>query len=86
MDKIREQELIEDYRKVGVSPKAQGIDTWLQKWEKVYDECSTIKLAEVQGTRPLFDFIKAALPVSPGFADVWNVRLIEDADRYRSGS
>jgi hypothetical protein len=27
MDKIREQELIEDYRKVGVSPKAQGIDT-----------------------------------------------------------
>jgi len=76
-DKIRERQLIEQYKSACKPPKSQGIEQWVQKWEKTYDDCSAFNIPEVQGSRPLFDFIQAISGVSTGFADVWNVRLIE---------
>jgi hypothetical protein len=76
-DKIRERELIEQYKTACKPPKAQGIEQWIQKWEKTYDDCLVVNIPEVQGSRPLFDFVQAISGVSTGFADVWNVRLIE---------
>jgi len=80
-DKIRERELIEQYKSACKPPKAQNIEQWIQKWEKTYDDCSSVDIPEVQGSRPLFDFVQAISGVSTGFADVWNVRLIEN-DTY----
>ncbi len=77
-DKIRERELIEQYKTACKPPKAQGIEQWIQKWEKTYDDCLVVNIPEVQGSRPLFDFVQAISGVSTGFADVWNVRLIEN--------
>jgi hypothetical protein len=79
-DKIRKRELIEQYKSACKPPKSQGIDQWIQKWEKTYNECSTFGISEVQGSRPLFDFVQAISGVSTGFADVWNVRLIKKDD------
>jgi hypothetical protein len=63
-DKIRERELIEQYKAACKPPEAQGIEQWIQAWEKTYDYCLVFSIPEVQGSRPLFDFIQTISGIS----------------------
>ena len=45
-DKIRERELIEQYRTACKPPKSQNIEQWIQKWERTYDDCSAFAILE----------------------------------------
>jgi hypothetical protein len=70
-DQLRELDLSAKYQKLKKAPKAQDLDTWLQNWEKVYHECNKIKLPDVQGIRPVRDFLRAVATIIPEFSTYW---------------
>ena len=70
-DQLRELDLTARYQKLKKAPKGQDLDTWLQNWEKVYHDCNKINLPDVQGTRPVRDFLRAVATVIPEFSTYW---------------
>jgi hypothetical protein len=71
-DQLRELSLSAKYEKLKKAPKAQDLDNWLKDWEKVYYQCNKIKHPEVQGTRPVRDFLRAVSTTAPEFAIYWS--------------
>ena len=71
----RKMELLAKYQKLKKAPRTQGIETWLQQWEKTYQDCKDLKLANVEHDQPQYDFLHAASSVSPEFANYWLVNL-----------
>jgi hypothetical protein len=76
-DQARERELIMEWKRLQKAPSGVQIDDWLMKWETSYDECLIKQLPDVQGTRPVYDFVSAVSSIAPGFSDVWDVKLAE---------
>ena len=74
-DRARKQELVSEWRKLQEAPMGDHSD-WLQQWEIVYDNCKAEGLLEVQGERPIEDFINAIHPIAPAFANAWEINLI----------
>ncbi len=58
------------------------IDTWLMKWETTYEQCVQQKLPEVEGRRPMYDFLNAISRIARGFADVLHVKLLDEEASY----
>ena len=69
-DRARKIELTKQYNSLLKAPKTQGIDAWLQRWEKIYADAVNIKLADVQDEKPLYDFLTALSDRDPMFASV----------------
>jgi hypothetical protein len=76
-DTAREQGLILEWKKLQTPPKSQEINNWLHQWETLYDECKTEGLPDVQGNRPIYSFLDAISTVTPSFADIWDVKLLD---------
>ena len=57
------------------APKSQNIEKWLREWEKVYNDCKKVKLPEVDGDRPVKDFVYAVESVSSGWSEYWKNEL-----------
>ncbi len=56
-DQLRELSLSAKYQKLKKTPKNAELKNWLKDWEKVYHQCKKINLPDVQGTRPVRDFL-----------------------------
>jgi len=67
-DEIRKQELIAKWKALQKPPKQQSLLGWLQKWETTFDECKEVNLADVQGTRPIYDFVASVQALDPVFS------------------
>ena len=77
-DSARQLYLSTQYAKAKMGPRNQNFETWLQEWEKTYNECKKIDLLDVQGDRAVRDFLIAVEPVSPNWALTWRVNF----DKY----
>jgi hypothetical protein len=56
-DEIQKQELIAKWKALQKPPRQQNLLGWLQKWETTFDKCKEVNLADVQGTRLIYDFV-----------------------------
>ena len=56
--------------------KKQSIKKWLNNWRNVYKLAEQLKLPDVQGYRPHYDFVQAIKPISSSFAGALEVDLI----------
>ena len=48
---------------------------WLHSWEKTYKDALDIDLPDVQGNRPVKDFVQSLQDVDPGFHTYWTHHL-----------
>ena len=62
-DDARKVDLATQYFKMRAS-KSQNIEKWLHEWERVYKDCRKVNLPEVDGDRPVKDFVYAVESVS----------------------
>ena len=56
---MHEGRIIQEYKALQVWNKRESIETWIRKWETTYRDAFAAGLPEVQGTRPLRDFLIA---------------------------
>src|SRR6267154_5812436 len=56
--------------------KKQSIEKWLNSWRNVYKLAEQLKLPDVQGYRPHYDFVRAIKPISSSFAGALEANLI----------
>ena len=74
----QEQEiLISKYRSLLRTPRNMNPEDWIRKWENIYSECTQADIAEIQGNRPIRDFIQSVRNITPSFADYWSIKLTE---------
>ena len=74
----QEQEiLILKYRSLLQTPRNVNPEDWIRKWENIYSECRQADIAEVQGNRPIRDFIQSVRNIAPSFADYWSIKINE---------
>lgn len=66
-DQARLIELELQYRQLYKPPKLQGIEQWLKQWETFYTEATKHKLWEVEGQKPIRDFLFTLQPIEPAF-------------------
>ncbi|KAI9748056.1 MAG: hypothetical protein M1815_003638 [Lichina confinis] len=45
------------YQKLKKAPQSKNLETWLHSWEKMYKDALDIDLPDVQGNRPVKDFV-----------------------------
>jgi hypothetical protein len=76
-DQLRELSLSAKYQKLKKTPKTHDLDNWLKDWEKTYYQCKKIDLPEVQGARPVRDFLRAVSTTAPEFATYWSNDILK---------
>src|SRR5438034_1288944 len=64
-----------DKQKLKKALRTQEIETWIQQWEKTYQDCKDLKLANVEHDQPQYDFLHAISSISPEFANYWLINL-----------
>jgi len=74
----REREVIQRYQKLRVPPRDRAIEPWLQEWERAYNDCSRLKLPDIDGNRAVRDFIYTVDKLEPGFTSYWRNRFLEN--------
>ncbi|OCK97582.1 uncharacterized protein K441DRAFT_547678 [Cenococcum geophilum 1.58] len=68
-DDARKVDLATQYSKMRKAPKSQNIEKWLREWEKVYKDYRKVNLPEVDGDRPVKDFVYAVESVSSSWSE-----------------
>ena len=76
-DRVKSLEVIRRYRELQKTPKHQSLAQWVLDWEATYDEEVRLKIPDVQGTFPLYDFLNALRPVDMAFV-AGREAIIED--------
>ena len=76
-DRARSIELIKSWKKALKAGKKQNQEIWLANLEKLQAQCTKVKLPEIQGHRPLFDFLHAVSNINTKFAGYWEGWLSE---------
>jgi hypothetical protein len=79
-DKVREFELRTKWKQLQMQKRIVDIDTWLRTWEITYDKCKEANLAEVQGDRPVYDFLAAIQENSRDFSVRWTMELTQGTE------
>lgn len=73
-DEARELELINKYNKLKkLFSKNQDLENWIQEWEDIYQKGKEIDLPEVQGKRPVYDFLNSVSSLDPEFSSFWRL-------------
>ena len=72
----RKHDVLNQYTALKAYSPSQSIDKWLNNWRNVYKLAEQLKLPDVQGFRPHYDFIRAIKPISSSFAGALEVDLI----------
>ena len=70
-----EERVITNYRLAMRYNKREKIEAWMLRWEKTYQEAVQLGLAEVQGTRPIYEFLTAIEPFHPAHAAAEKIHL-----------
>ena len=76
-DKARSLELELKYHLLCKGPKNQEVDKWLDDWTQTYTQAIQLRIAEVQGDRPVRDFLLAISQKDPHFAAVYTIKQEE---------
>lgn len=74
-DEARSLDIEQRYHKLCKGPGNQNVETWLDEWMATITEAKEHSVAEVNGTRPVRDFLMAIRPKEPTFADAHLVFL-----------
>ena len=72
----KEHDLLVRWNNLKEYKKGQDIETWLQKWETMYDDCVKIGLPDVSKKRGILAFVVAIHSIEPGFSDMMKAKLI----------
>jgi len=72
----RKHDVLIQYTALKSYDTTQSIDKWLNGWRNVYKLAEQLKLPDVQGFRPHYDFVRAIKPISSSFAGALEVDLI----------
>jgi hypothetical protein len=75
---VRERQLLAKYHKAKELSTTESIDNWIRNWETAYIRCKEINSSEVDGAKPLFDFIHAVQDRVPGFHTAWYFRILRE--------
>ena len=75
---VRERQLLSKYHKAKKLSATESIDNWIRSWETAYIRCKEINASEVDGAKPLFDFIHAVQDRVPGFHTAWYFRILRE--------
>jgi hypothetical protein len=59
------------------------VNEWIQKWETLYGKCIKARIPDVEGNRATLDFINALHAISPEFAQIWDVKLLDESIDFR---
>ena len=68
IDRARETQVTMAYQRLKQTPRSTDIETWLDNWELVYSEAEEINLPEINGDRPLYDFLFTVKPLDAAFS------------------
>ncbi|RDL36452.1 uncharacterized protein BP5553_05804 [Venustampulla echinocandica] len=71
-------DLSAEYAKLRKYNKGESIEQFLQKWETTYGKAVKLNLSEVQGDKPLLDFVQAIKPIEPNFSATQDYHLTKD--------
>lgn len=80
---VRERQLLAEYHKYKTISSSESIHKWIQNWEIAYTKCKEIDASEVDGSKPLFDFISAVQEHYPGFHTAWYFRILREGDTLK---
>ena len=72
----RKYDVLIQYTALKAYDTKQSINTWLNSWRNIYKLAEQLKLPDVQGYRPHYDFIRAIKPISSSFVGALEVDLI----------
>ncbi len=72
----RKHDVLIQYTALKAYNTTQSIEKWLNNWRNVYKLAEQLKLPDVQGFRPHYDFVRAIKPISSSFAGALEVDLI----------
>jgi len=67
------------YKHLSKPPKGQTLDSWVNKWEEIYQRGIKLNIPEVTAPNPHFDFLNAAENVLPHFYTVNQDLLLKQA-------
>ena len=65
----KELQLRNRYEKLRKGPTNQNIETWISEWQQMFHEATAAKISEVQGAKPIMDFLLAIRSKHPSYAD-----------------
>jgi len=75
----RDEDLTERYQRLQCAPKSDnGIDKWLDQWDRFYDDCVEAGHYYTKGNQPAIDFIDAGRELDDAFAAYYFCRLKEE--------
>ena len=77
---VEERRIVDEYRSLLKYNKRERIEAWLQRWENIYADAVELDLPDVQGTRPLFDFLSAIAYYNEVYATTANNQLRIDLE------
>jgi len=80
----RKRDVLNQYTALKVYNKKQSINKWLNNWRNVYKLAEQLKLPDVQGFRPHYDFVQAIKSISSSFAGVLEVDLIRKEQKNKA--
>jgi len=72
----RKHNVLNQYTALRAYDTTQSINKWLNSWRNIYKLAEQLKIPDVQGFRPHYDFIRAIKPISSSFAGALEVDLI----------
>ncbi len=67
------------YKHLSKPPKGQTLDTWVNKWEEIYQRGIKLNIPDVAAPNPHFDFLNAVENVLPDFYTVNQDLLLKQA-------
>jgi hypothetical protein len=71
----RELELRNSYQELLKGPTNQDLEKYIERWEKLTNEMTTANLTEIQGTKPLYDFLLAVKSIATSYTDTKMAKL-----------
>ena len=74
-DRTWEQMVLAQYQKIKKVPRTKNLELWLHSWEKTYQDVLDIGLPDVQGNRPVKDFVRSLQDTDPSFHTYWTHHL-----------
>jgi hypothetical protein len=80
-DHAYELSIIKAYSRIKTIAKNQKIEDWIDRWEEALEKATLLGLPEVQGDRPIWDFLEAIKPINPYFYQVYLQQMNDAGDR-----
>lgn len=75
-DEIRKQELLIEWRELQRKwTKGTDVSDWLHKWEYIYNKMLLHKMPDIEGIRPVLDFLNVVNTLDASFASSWQMKI-----------